>query len=244
MKQEIDELKNLPLEKLITAPLNAVIAAQANAALSTANFIQQIGFKNKDAVRDGKFSVFDLLQKPSTAQQAADKFDVRTAELVFVKKENQNGTLVETFESVSLPFITLFNIPAIEVSEMTWDFDVKLKGIEAFETALTHSARQNVQGSGNVNVGLQELGIPVGIGASAKVEVATSTKFELRYGFGREHEYNLHISIKANAAQQPRGIERLMGIAERIAAENDAAQQQVAATPAQPGGTTTQPATP
>ena len=85
--------------------------------------------------------------------------------------------------------------------------------------------------SGNINAGLQELGIPVGIGASAKVEASTSTKFELRYGSGHEHEYNLNISIKANAAPQPRGIERLLGIAERIAAANEAATQAVA-TPA------------
>ena len=225
MRQEIRELQQLPLEDLITAPLNAVITAQANAALSTANFIQQIGFRNKDANRDGSTSIFDLLNKPPDPAQAADQFDVRTAELVFIKKLNQNGNLVDTLERVSLPFITLFNIPSIEISEMTWDFSVKLKGIETFETALTHKAKQSTTVGGNVNAGLQELGIPIGIGASAKVEASSSTKFDLRYGSGHEHEYNLNISIKANAAPPPRGIERLLGIAERIAAANEAAAQ-------------------
>jgi hypothetical protein len=224
MQQEIRELQQLPLEDLITAPLNAVITAQANAALSTANFIQQIGFRNKQAKRDGSTSIFDLLNKPADPAKADDQFEVRTAELIFVKKENRNGELVDTFERASLPFITLFNIPSIEISEMTWDFSAKLKGIEAFETALTHSTRLKGEVGGNVNAGLQELGVPIGIGASAKVEVSTNTKFELRYGSGHEHEYNLNISIKANAAPQPRGIERLLGIAERIAAANEAAQ--------------------
>ncbi len=231
MQQEVRELQQLPLEDLITAPLNAVITAQANAALSTANFIQQIGFRNKQGERDGRTSIFDLLNKPADPAQAGDQFEVRTAELVFVKKENRNGEVVDTFERVSLPFITLFNIPSIEISEMTWDFSAKLKGIETFETALTHTAKQKTEVGGNINAGLQELGIPVGIGASAKVEASTSTKFELRYGSGHEHEYNLNISIKANAAPQPRGIERLLGIAERIAAANEAATQAVA-TPA------------
>ena len=231
MQSETRELEQLPLEDLITAPLNAVITAQANAALSTANFVQQIGFKNKKPERDGSTSIFDLLNKPANASQAADQFEVRTAELVFVKKENQNGQVVDRFEHVSLPFITLFNIPSIEISEMTWDFSVKLKGIEAFETALTHKAGQTATVGGNVNAGLQELGIPIGIGASAKVEATTSTKFELRYGSGHEHEYNLNISIKANAAPQPRGIERLLGIAERIAASNDAVTGASSTTP-------------
>lgn len=224
MEQEVQDLKDLPLESLISAPLNAVIAAQANAAMSTANFIQQIGFVNKG---DKKKSIFDRLNPGATTNP--DKFDVRTAELVFVKKEKieppptSGATTKDVEERVSLPFITLFNIPSVEIGEMTWAFSVKLKRIEDFETELTHSTTTTTTGGGSAEIGLASLGIPISIGASMKVESTSKTDFDLRYGLGRDHEYNLNITVKANAAAPPKGIERLLGIAERIAAANEAA---------------------
>lgn len=40
MQRGIQALKNLPLEALNTAPLNAVIAGQASAAMSTVQFVE------------------------------------------------------------------------------------------------------------------------------------------------------------------------------------------------------------
>ena len=43
MEQEIQDLTELPLSSLMSGPINAVIEAQASAAMTTANFIQQVG---------------------------------------------------------------------------------------------------------------------------------------------------------------------------------------------------------
>ena len=105
---DIRELRNLPLSDLITSPLNAVITAQANAALSTAQFIEQIGFTS-----DSDKSLFD-------DKEAADNHDIRMAELKVRKKlledDGSGGQTVKVVdEYVAIPFITLFNIPAIEI---------------------------------------------------------------------------------------------------------------------------------
>lgn len=43
MTSDIQILRELPLKELISAPLNAVIEAQADAAMTTVAFIERIG---------------------------------------------------------------------------------------------------------------------------------------------------------------------------------------------------------
>lgn len=219
MDLEVRNLKELPLEQLISAPLNAVISAQANAAMTTALFVEKVGFKNRG---DQKKSIFDRLN-PSTDNNA-DRFDVRVAEVAFIRKQREaDGSVTELDERVQIPYISLFNVPSIEINEMTWDFSVRLKKVEEFETAFSHSNTTATTGSANVDIGLASMGIPVSIGAKMSVESSTQTAFDLRYGVGRDHEYNLKIQVRASQGRTPPGIERLLGIAERLAAANEAA---------------------
>ena len=83
MEREVKILKDLPLNDLISAPLNAVINAQAAAALTTVNFIERIGFLNKS---DKKKGIFD---KPKNS--GGDDYDVRVARLNMEKKEAHQG---------------------------------------------------------------------------------------------------------------------------------------------------------
>ncbi|MDB9527724.1 DUF2589 domain-containing protein [Oscillatoria sp. CS-180] len=209
--REVRELRSLPLEDLISAPLNAVIKAQTEAAMSTADFIKRVGFvdpKNK--------SLFDRLEQD-------DSSDVRIAAIRVRKKGlNDQGEVVDIEELVEIPYISLFNIPAFEIDSLDWSFDVKLKRIEAFETDLNTVIETEQSGTGNAGGSLPIAGLPIGVGGAMSVEVSSKTDFTLRYGQTRESEYNLRISIKANAAAQPRGIERLLDIAERIATETEA----------------------
>lgn len=226
MQRDIQELKNLPLEALITAPLNAVIAGQASAAMSTVQFVEKVGFISKDPRK----SIFDK-------KTAADVSDVRIADLkVKRKRRTETGALVEDEVEVSLPYITLFNIPSLEVSSMDWSFNVKLNSIEEFSVDFTHSVETTSSLGVEAGGSLDSLGIPINIGSKMNVSVTESTQFDLRYGSGREQEYNLAITIRANQAPQPRGIQRLLDIAEKIAAANAEATKPLPATT--PGGAT------
>lgn len=219
---DIRELRNLPLADLITAPLNAVISAQANAALSTAQFIEQIGF-----TADTDVSLFD-------DKDSNDKHDVRMAELKVKKRllqDDGSGNMVvnEVEEYVSIPFVTLFNIPALEISSLDWDFNVKLKSVQSLETTFTKSFQAGYRKNIGGNVGGAIKMINLGVNASMTVETALKTDFELQHKSSRDQEYNLHINVKANAAELPKGIERLLSIAERIATESEEANAHQAA---------------
>lgn len=196
MQEDVTELRNLPLEQLISAPLNAVIKAQAQAAMTTAKFIEEIGFKRPD-----EDSFFDT---PDDA--AKNDYDVRVAKL----KIDANGKVT----NVDIPFITLFNVPNFEITNFDWAFNVKLKSIQSFSARFGTTTTTTTTGGVNAGLNIFQL---LKIGGGMKVESTTKTDFESRFKSGREQEYNLAINIRGNSAPLPKGIETLLSIAENAA---------------------------
>ena len=199
MDQDITELRNLPLEQLISAPLNAVIKAQAQAAMTTAQFIEEIGFKRKD---EDSLSFFDTPDNTS----GENDYDVRVAKVQI----DANGLVTK----VDIPFITLVNVPNFEITNFDWAFNVKLKSMQSFSAKFGTSNTTSTTVNASSELNIFSL---IKIGGSMKVESTTKTDFESRFKSGREQEYNLNISIKGNSAPLPKGIETLLSIAENAA---------------------------
>lgn len=199
MQEDITELRNLPLEQLISAPLNAVIQAQAQAAMTTAHFIEEVGFKRQT---EDNNSLFDT---PDNASNE-NNYDVRVAKLQI----DANGKKT----NVDIPFITLVNVPNFEITNFDWSFNVKLKSMQSYSAKFGVSSTVNTSNNANAQVNLFSL---LKFGGGMKVETTTKTDFESRYKSGREQEYNLNINVKGNAAPLPKGIETLLSIAENAA---------------------------
>lgn len=201
MQEDITELRNLPLEQLISAPLISVIKAQAQAATTTAKFVEEIGFKKKNV--DDQ-SMFD------TPDADNNDYDVRVAKLNVTSTSGATTNVT----TVELPFISLVNVPNFEITNFDWAFNVKLKSMQSFSAKFGVSNTTTT--TGDVNAGLDIKGI-LKIGGGMKVESSTKTDFESRYKSGREQEYNLAISVKGTQAPLPKGIETLLSIAEAAA---------------------------
>ena len=198
MIDDIIELRKLTLEELISAPLNAVIKAQAQAAMTTVQFIEEVGFIRKS----DDTSFFD-----SPDNSTANDYDVRLAKLqINVDKDGK-----KTVTNVDLPFITLFNVPSFEIATFDWSFNVKLKSMQSLSAKFTTSNTTAVTTDASTSLNLFSL---IKIGGSMKVESTTKTDFESRFKSGREQEYNLNINVKGNSAPLPKGIETLLSIAE------------------------------
>ena len=108
IEADITELRKLPLVQLISAPLNAVIAVQASAAMTMVKFTEELGFKRSD-----EDSFFD-----DPESSVDNDYVVRVAKL----RVDANGTRT----NVDITFITLVNVPNFEISNFDWSFDVKL----------------------------------------------------------------------------------------------------------------------
>jgi hypothetical protein len=99
------ELATLDFANLIGGPLNAVVQAQAKAAITTANFINEVGFKKKDG--------------------SDDKEPVNMTFKYSRRNDNGNN---QNFE-LTVPLITMLPIPYITVNEAEIEFNAKITSV-------------------------------------------------------------------------------------------------------------------
>lgn len=202
MQNDIQLLKELPLKELISAPLNAVIEAQADAAMTTVAFIESIGMVAESGAKS-------FLDDDGSATQNHD-YQIRMAH--FSINKMVNGTQVAT--SVEMPYISFFNPSSLEINSMELDFNVRLKSIESFSAGLGVST--SVNGS-TTTEGQLNWKKRAKVSSTLKVETAMKSDFEMRFKSDREQEYNLHIKVNANSAPLPKGISKLLDIVEAVA---------------------------
>jgi len=111
----VSELNNIDFAKMIGGPLQAAIQAQAASAVSTVNFIKDLGFKLKDP--DDPDSEKELVMTDFTYE----KTDV----------DPETGVEVTTKRFVRVPFISMLPIPSIRIETVDIDFNVKLNSVES-----------------------------------------------------------------------------------------------------------------
>ena len=104
----------LPMEQIIGGPLQAVVKAQALAASSTVDFIQQVGL-NPPPIGGGA----------QTARTVDFSFQRRVPAR---EEEDGEGSDVLTTETVQLtvPLLTIIPVPFIRVKEATIDFEAQV----------------------------------------------------------------------------------------------------------------------
>lgn len=108
-------LNGIPFENIIGGPLSACIKAQAEAAVSTVNFIESVGLTKGDG-------------------------DKKEAVYVFFTYV-QNGRKV----NVSVPLLTIVPIPYIAINNISIDFKVAISGTETSEIIDESSLETGVQ---------------------------------------------------------------------------------------------------
>jgi hypothetical protein len=111
-------LTALPIHSLISAPLTACIEAQAAAAMSSVEFIREVGFDdNNDAV-----SIQFKYQKT-----------------------RDDGTPGNA--TLTVPLLSVVNVPFIRIQDLTIDFEFKVHQAIARDISTTKNANLNISGS-------------------------------------------------------------------------------------------------
>ncbi|TFV58327.1 UNVERIFIED_ORG: DUF2589 domain-containing protein [Bacillus sp. AZ43] len=103
----------LPMEQIIGGPLQAVVKAQALAASSTVDFIQQVGLNPAPG---------------GGGAQTARTVDFSFQRRVPAREDDDGPTDVLTTETVALtvPLLTVVPVPFIRVKEATVDFEAQV----------------------------------------------------------------------------------------------------------------------
>jgi hypothetical protein len=91
------ELASLDFANLIGGPLNAIVEAQAKSAITTANFIKEVGF-----TKDGKIVNVDFTYN----------------------RKNENGSDQEF--KLTMPFLCMLPVPYISISRAVVEFNAKI----------------------------------------------------------------------------------------------------------------------
>lgn len=196
------EIASLDFANLIGGPLNAVIQAQAKAAISTATFIQDVGFEKKQdgttAVRNVAFTYNRTVGQKANPQLPAGGGN-----------PNNLPALVDDVQSFQLevPFLTMIPIPYIRIEEALIEFNAKI-------TSVTEKSEDS------------SLGVDTEVDAkasfwTASVNMKTNVSYQKKTASSdrEERTFDMHIRVLAKNEPMPAGTEKLLNMLENAIKE-------------------------
>lgn len=229
-----DELASLDFENLIGGPLVAIINAQAQAALSTVNFIKSVGFKAPDdaesdfeeqSTNEPVYVKFKYPKEisPYVPEQGIDQDGLRgglppwddTTQPVTGDSHYPDGLPPYRAEKAAqwqmqyleVPILTILPIPFIRIEMATIDFNAKITSMTYRKT----DSQFKIDTAATASTGA--LFSFVG---SAKMKVSTSYKRTSQAGTSVERTYSMAVHVRAVQDEMPAGMERILGILEEV----------------------------
>lgn len=193
MSRAVAELRQIPFEHLIGAPMKAAVEAQALAAQSTIEFIQKVGFKSSD------FEPADMLfDDPS---KDADAGELRNVTFSYKKKD---ATETEADFELTVPLLSITPIPYLRIDEMTIDFSAKLTDSIQRNTSSSFNLTSSVSGK------FSSFWSPVKL--SFRTTATYNTKTATRAA--QKREYRMDIHVRAVQDEMPAGLSKVLDILE------------------------------
>lgn len=185
------ELGSIPYETIIGGPLNAAVSANADASMTAAKFIQDVGFQESD---DG----WEADRKPVYVTFSYKKS---------VIDDTSGEETTKEFE-MQVPLLLLVHVPYFEVSKVTIDFNVKLNSVQSYSTSSQFDIDSTVKGkqgwfTGNVKW---------------KVSASYQKKKSREQTVERTYDQNVH--VEAQSIEPPTGVTRVFDVLEETITEN------------------------
>lgn len=178
-----DQFGGLPMGQLIGAPLTAACDAQISLAKATSDFIETVGFEkdenNLSSVRMVPFS----FEKPE-------------------QQENADGTvdLVKAKYTVEVPFISIVNVPTLQVTEVDVNFMMEVKSSFSETTKDDKQASMSLEGGGGIG--------PFSVKVTAQGSIASSKETQRTSDNSAKYDVN----VRARSQGTPEGLSRVLDI--------------------------------
>lgn len=201
------ELASIDFESMLGGPLVAVVNAQAQAAMSTVNFIKEVGFKKKSALdtaggdsgtEEPIYVTFKYPKEISPYQPAIAADPTATPP---VPATPAVPAVYET-QQLQVPILTMLPIPFIRIDLTTIDFNAKINSVEYRKT----DTNLKVDASLEAKAGW--------LWGSAKLKVSTSFQRTTSQGNTVDRTYSMAVHIKAVQDEMPAGMEKILNILE------------------------------
>ena len=189
-----DELSSINFESMIGGPLSAVIKAQAQAAVTSVDFIKAVGFDSDDQGKvTGPTMVTFSYNKPVETTAA----------------DGSTSVVVSKFD-LTVPFLTMLPVPFIRIEETTIDFNAKITSMQESSSASEFGINAELKAKAGWGWG------------SASLKVNTAYKRSSTSSQNQERTYSLAIHVRAVQDDMPAGTERLLSILENVIQEVEA----------------------
>jgi len=201
------ELSSIDFESMIGGPLVAVINAQAQAAMSTVNFIKEVGFKKPSTEEDAggdtttEEPIYVTFKYPKELSAYQPEIPGDSSATPPVPTTPAVDAVYETQE-LKVPILTILPIPFIRIDLTTIDFNAKINSVEYRKT----NTRLKIDASLEAKAGW--------LWGSAKLKVSTSFQRTSQQGNTVNRTYSLAVHVKAVQDEMPAGMEKMLGILE------------------------------
>lgn len=201
MSRAVAELRQIPFEHLIGAPMKAAIEAQALAAQSTIEFIQKVGFKTPS----GGFEPDDFIFDDTAAD--ADAGELRNVTFTYEKKDETDT--IGSF-TLTVPLLAITPIPYLRIDEMTIDFSAKLT--DSIQRNTSTSFNLNTSVSGKYSAFWSPIKLEFRVSATYNTKTATQSS--------QKREYRMDIHVRAVQDEMPPGLNKVLDILEDAIQDN------------------------
>ena len=205
------EISSLDFASMIGGPLIAVVNAQAQAAMSTVNFIKEVGFKKpaQEQIAGGDTSTMDPIYvtfkypkeiqpyQPAVAAIPAFAGDAANPPRPAVPAVAAVPAVWET-QQLQVPILTMLPIPFIRVDLTTIDFNAKINSVEYTKTDTNLKVDAGLEAKAGWLWG------------SAKLKVNTSYQRTTQQGSTVERTYSMAVHVKAVQDEMPAGMEKIL----------------------------------
>jgi hypothetical protein len=185
-----EELSTLDFESMIGGPLIAVVNAQAQAAMTSVDYIKGVGFTGEGDDMEPIMVSFSYSR------------DVETTE------DDGTVTVTPTKSSLTVPILTMLPIPFLRVEETTIDINAKIVSTQFRETNTSLGLDTELQAKAGYGP------------FSAKLKVNFSYQKSTQQGSKVERTYTMAVHVRAVQDEMPAGTERLLGILENTIKES------------------------
>jgi hypothetical protein len=150
------ELASLDFESMIGGPLNAVVRAQTQSAITSVDFIKSVGFDGNNVP-----TMVDFEYMKPIEETAAD------------------GTVTVTPKKfkLSVPILTMLPIPFIRIEETTIDFNAKINSVQESTT----SSNQDLNTTLSAKGGWGPVSASLKVSYSYQKKTSSSSEIERTY---------------------------------------------------------------
>jgi len=213
------ELASIDFESMLGGPLVAVVNAQAQAAVSTVNFIKEVGFKKKAAEEDAGtdtgtedpiYVTFKYPKEispfvPAVAAVPADPGDPLAVPPRPPRPAIPAAAAIPAVfqtQELTVPILTMLPIPYLRIDLATIDFNAKINSVEYRKTDTNLKISADLEAKAGWLWG------------SAKLKVSSSFQRTTSQGNTVDKTYSMAVHIKAVQDEIPAGMEKVLSILE------------------------------